>query len=102
MIVNEESVFAEALHKADPQERTRFLDQACAGNAALRAGVESLLAAHAQGSFLEAPAVPRPGEEQADRKPSGVTEAHAASSEDESGGLEFLTPSEQPGSLGRL
>jgi len=41
----------------DPAARAAFLDQECAGNAELRAEVESLVAAHEQaGTFLEAPA----------------------------------------------
>src|SRR5689334_10779029 len=53
----EESVFAEALDRRDPQERAAFLEQACVGNAELRRNVESLLAAYDAGSFLEAPAL---------------------------------------------
>jgi len=42
----------------DAEERAAFLDEACAGDAELRAEVESLLAAHEQaGSFIEAPAM---------------------------------------------
>jgi serine/threonine-protein kinase len=58
MSANEESVFAQALEKHDPQERAAFLDQACAGNPALRRNVDSLLAAYDAGQFLEAPAPP--------------------------------------------
>src|SRR2546425_1283998 len=54
MNVNEESVFAEALDKQDPQERAAFLDRACAGNPGLRQSVESLLSAYVAGEFLEA------------------------------------------------
>ena len=41
----EESLFAEALEKRDPQERAEFLDQVCEDDAGLRASVESLLSA---------------------------------------------------------
>src|SRR5438445_13443952 len=41
----------------DPARRAAFLDEACAGNPALRAEVESLVVSHEQaGRFLEAPA----------------------------------------------
>jgi serine/threonine protein kinase len=41
----------------DPARRAAFLDEACAGNPALRAEVESLVVSHEQaGSFMEAPA----------------------------------------------
>ena len=46
-----------AVIEQDPAGRAAFLDQECAGNAELRAEVESLVAAHEQaGTFLEAPA----------------------------------------------
>src|SRR5215831_14437508 len=45
--MTEETIFHEALAKADPQERAAYLDQACAGQPELRAAVEALLAAHA-------------------------------------------------------
>ena len=46
-----------AVIEQDPAARAAFLDQECAGNAELRAEVESLVAAHEQaGTFLEAPA----------------------------------------------
>jgi serine/threonine protein kinase len=56
MSANEESVFAEALDIDDPRGRAAFLDQACAGDPALRRSVESLLSAYGAGQFLEAPA----------------------------------------------
>jgi serine/threonine protein kinase/Flp pilus assembly protein TadD len=54
--VNEQTLFAEALERTDPQERAAFLDQACQGDAALRQRIERLLAQHEHaGSFLEPP-----------------------------------------------
>lgn len=44
--MNDESIFDHAREMTDAAERARFLDSACAGNAALRREVESLLAAH--------------------------------------------------------
>jgi eukaryotic-like serine/threonine-protein kinase len=52
----EETVFAEALEKHDLQERAAYLDEACAGDPALRAAVEALLSAYDAGEFLESPA----------------------------------------------
>jgi hypothetical protein len=43
--MNEETLFHEALAKP-LNERAAFLDAACAGQSALRAAVEALLAAH--------------------------------------------------------
>jgi eukaryotic-like serine/threonine-protein kinase len=45
-IKQEEMIFHEAVKLTDSVQRDRFLDEACAGNAAVRAGVEKLLAAH--------------------------------------------------------
>jgi serine/threonine protein kinase/Flp pilus assembly protein TadD len=42
----EETIFAEALSKGAAPQRSAYLDQACAGNAELRRGVEELLLAH--------------------------------------------------------
>ncbi len=48
------TIFAEALDRTDPAARAAYLDDACAGNAALRQRVEALLAAHdGAGRFLE-------------------------------------------------
>ena len=46
------AIFLEALDKHAPDEWPAFLEQACAGDAALRADVEELLRARAEiGSF---------------------------------------------------
>jgi hypothetical protein len=51
-----EQVFFAALEKGSPAEQAAYLDEACAGNPALRARVEKLLAAHPRvGSFLQSP-----------------------------------------------
>jgi serine/threonine protein kinase len=55
--MSERSIFVAALEKGDPAERAAYLDQACAGDAALRQRLERLLLAHQPAdSFLEAPA----------------------------------------------
>jgi formylglycine-generating enzyme required for sulfatase activity/serine/threonine protein kinase len=54
--MNEETLFAEAIAIESPEERRRFLDSACGGNAELRQGVEKLLSLTSDaGSFLEHP-----------------------------------------------
>src|SRR6266496_2195201 len=51
-----EEIFAAALELTNPAERAALLDRECAGHSALRAEVESLLAAHVKASkFLEKP-----------------------------------------------
>jgi serine/threonine protein kinase/tetratricopeptide (TPR) repeat protein len=52
--MNEQTIFAEALERTDPQDRAAFLDQACHGDPALRARIDRLLAQHEHaGEFLE-------------------------------------------------
>src|SRR5712671_3975314 len=54
------AVFTEALRLA-PEERDRYLDEACKGDAEFRLRVEALLQAHKQaGDFLGRPAAGRP------------------------------------------
>src|SRR5262245_19689230 len=100
MSPNEEAVFAEALEIADPKARAEFLDRACAGNARLRAGVESLLTAYNAGSFLEVPALKL--EKKSERDRAGDTAAEATDRDDVAANLSFLAPSAKPDSLGRL
>jgi hypothetical protein len=86
-----EVVFLAALDKGTPAEQAAYLDEACAGNEALRRRVEALLAAHRKaGRFLERPIA------EAERvAPLGGEEGAAAD-------LSFLVPPSEPGSLGRL
>jgi serine/threonine protein kinase/tetratricopeptide (TPR) repeat protein len=52
--MSEETIFLEVLQKPTPAERGAFLDEACAGDAELRRGVERLLRAHQRaGQFLQ-------------------------------------------------
>ena len=52
--MTERDIFLTALDLSDPQARHAFLARACGGNAALRRGVDGLLAAHAEaGSFMD-------------------------------------------------
>src|SRR5262245_50122459 len=56
-----EAIFFAALEKGSPQERTAYLNEACASDPDLRRRVEKMLAAQAQaGSFLESPAADLP------------------------------------------
>jgi serine/threonine protein kinase len=53
---DDESIFAEAISKSTPRERSAFLDQACGADAQLRQRIEALLAAHDRSvGFLESP-----------------------------------------------
>ena len=56
--MSEESIFIEALERADPVERAALLDRACAADLAMRRRIERLLRRHEQPepTFLDAPA----------------------------------------------
>jgi serine/threonine-protein kinase len=55
--MNEEEIFHQALARSLPEERSAYLERACAGDPALRASVEALLRANIGASgFLNAPA----------------------------------------------
>ncbi len=70
-------VFAAALER-EPAERLAWLDEACAGDAALRAEIEALLAAHAQPNDLSQPAWPgrRPDEPDSELPPEDIGPYH--------------------------
>ncbi|HVJ82258.1 MAG TPA: serine/threonine-protein kinase, partial [Planctomycetia bacterium] len=102
-----EELFFAALERTDPQERTSFLDEACAGNPALRARVERLLAAQGRsGDALER----GPAKDFADAARAaagdefGDTEAERAAGRPRTGlpTPDFLGPTSRPDSLGRL
>src|SRR5262249_41845650 len=80
--MTEREIFLAAVEKDDPTERAAYLDQACGADASLRQRVEGLLRYHERESdFMEVPV----GEQL-----------------EGGGGLDFLGPSQRPGSLGRL
>ena len=58
--MNERAIFMEALDRDTPTERAAYLDEACAGDPALRERVEALLRSHeAAGDFPGKQAVPK-------------------------------------------
>ncbi len=78
-------LFLRALEVSAAEDRQRFLDEACAGDAALRARVDALLRAGAEaGSFLDRPA-----------EGLAATSAHAARPPDE----RSAGPAEGPGTV---
>lgn len=88
----EESLFLQALEIGSPKEQAAFLERACGTNVELRRSVEALLRHHREGSdFLESP-------------PTEVVAAaeQLTAPECEPPTLDFLSPSAEPGSLGRL
>ena len=111
--MSERDIFTAALEKPDPIAQAAYLDEACRGDAALRARVESLLRAHDQPDSLldatnAAPAVQDVGPTRANR-PGGAAPGDGPTRTygDESGddtdeALAFLQPSSRPDSLGRI
>src|SRR5262245_51446181 len=104
-----EVVFFAALEKATPAERDAYLDEACAGNEALRRRVEALLAAHPQvGGFLERPVVEAAhvaalAPPDTLRNPAGPGGSGGQPKPREDAvSLDFLAPPSRSGSLGRL
>ncbi len=108
-VMNERELFQAALD-LDPAQRRAYLDQACGNNAILRARIEALLESHASEShFLNVPAL-----EQLLSSPydEATLTVHALQADDarsdatipdeQAGDLEFLQPSNHPGSLGRI
>jgi hypothetical protein len=89
--MSEQAIFLAAMDK-DPSEHAAFLDEACAGDEALRRGVETLLRLHAAPHpFLEVPAV----EQLAAANPAAGT-LEAAPPD-----LYFLAPPSGPGAAWR-
>jgi hypothetical protein len=89
------NIFLQAIEFTAPEDRSRFLDAACAANLELRARVEALIRSHERaGEFLDRPILdPTGGTGDATR--TGPSTAG-------DGRLDFLAPSDKPGSLGRL
>jgi len=117
--MNEKEIFQAAVEIPDPAKRQAYLSQACGADAALRARVEALLAAHAAASseFLNVPAMEqvRPptvdGQEPTLELPAtaganavGPAPPCGDSEDDESpaADLSFLQPSTKAGAIGRL
>src|SRR5262245_5424596 len=101
--MTERDIFLAVLDLPNPAARAAYLDKTCAGNAALRAGVESLLRSHdTAGSFLSSPAVAPPEPNMAATEELGceATPGDRANWDDEA--LTFLTKSARADSLGRI
>src|SRR5262249_54467254 len=108
--MTEETIFAAALEKSDPAERSAYLDAACGGQPELRKRIDGLLAAHDKAvGFLEGPAVALPEPDAADTRAyhradtDGPTLTHGEATEDDrADALSFLAPPGRPDSLGRI
>ena len=97
------SLFLQAIELPSSDRRTGLLDEACAGDPALRAEVEQLLKAHDNaGSFLERPLLDEQRTQDfaaatdPDSPPTTSISARAELS------LDFLEPCDVPGRLGKI
>jgi serine/threonine protein kinase len=99
--VNDVSIFAAAVEKADPAERAAYLNEVCRDDAELRSRVESLLAAHGRaGDFLERPAVDATHAIPTRHDDTRTYDSEHGDMAEEARAL--LEPSTKPGSLGRI
>src|SRR5262249_54436004 len=122
--MTEETIFAEALEKQTPAERSAFLDEACGADASLRQRIEVLIACHERAAaFLEQPAVEqiaaglahanddstateatRLAEQGISGTPIhallGETQAEPPHEDEDGQSLDFLAPSERSDTLG--
>lgn len=100
-IIDAKELFLQAIELPTAEARTIYLDEACQGNAELRARVEKLLRSHDDPqSFLAQPAM-------ADLTTQGVGQANwndatSFSVPSDTELLEFLAPCDTPGRMGRL
>ena len=98
-----DAIFAQALAKNTPAERTAYLDEACAHDLTLRQRVETLLRSHeAAGDFLGKPAIQCAAEELAGPACAEETQGEPPVDDGDREPLGFLASSDKPGSLGRL
>src|SRR5215470_12338495 len=98
--MNERAIFIAALDRASPADRAAYLDEACAGDPALRERVEALLRSHEEaGEFPGKLGPQRLADEFAARESDDTRTAPAADADED---LDFLDPSDKPDSIGRL
>jgi serine/threonine protein kinase/formylglycine-generating enzyme required for sulfatase activity len=98
--MTEREIFQAVLDLPDAAARAEYLDKVCGGDPPRRARIEALLLSHDNaGSFLGTPAAAMP---EIDRTETMAYVAGNPNSGEEPDGLEFLAPSQRPGSLGRI
>jgi formylglycine-generating enzyme required for sulfatase activity/predicted Ser/Thr protein kinase len=108
--MNEREIFMAALDRESPDERSRYLDEACGDDRELRRRVDALLQSYADsGSFLERPVLADentlgfiPATDPDGPQPPADDPPNAPDAGSDPISLDFLQPSDAPGSLGRL
>jgi uncharacterized protein (TIGR03067 family) len=100
--MTDESLFAAALERPTPGERSSYLDTAC-DSPDQRARLESLLAAHDRaGAFLGRPAVADDNTRAAPADDTNTRTCDTDGPPSDADDTAFLAPSDRPDSLGRL
>src|SRR5205823_4097148 len=100
-VMNERAIFTEVLDRNTPADRAAYLDEACAGDPALRQRLEALLRSHeAAGEFPGKLAPQRLADEFTAQEYDDTRTGPSGPDSDEK--LDFLEPSDKPGSIGRL
>jgi serine/threonine protein kinase len=96
------AVFVQAVKISSPEGQVAFLDEACAGDPALRAEVEQLLKAHEEaGNFLQRPVLgDRPTQDLAGE--TGDDPPGASPPDCGEVALDFLEPCDIPGRVGKI
>lgn len=104
--MHEREIFAAVLEKPTEADRQAFLDEVCAGDAALRNRLQRLLTERANlGSFLDHPAVASVATQILSDTANAADHSRSGSRtipECDDIPLDFLAPAQEPGSLGRL
>src|SRR5262245_44044735 len=99
--MTERTIFLAALQIRDPAKRLAYLEQACAGDAALRRQVEVLLAAHPpQSELTGATALVQQDGDVGTQAVTSDQPAEAPTQQLGEDTLAFLAPGHEPGSLG--
>lgn len=101
-----ETIFQAATEIPDATARSNYVDEACSGDAGLKARILALLEAHDNpDSLLDRPVVSSPDPALAATRafvPADETQSHPASDEVDDESLSFLAPSARPDSLGKI
>src|SRR5262245_30276857 len=101
--MSERTIFMAALEKSTPEQRAAFLDEACAGDTAMRERVEALLRSHEEGGgFLGQPVPERLAVALAGAEEQAETQGKPLDADAGGEALPFLTPTDKPGVLGCL